>query len=42
MHYNYDVAYKIVESLNGNINQNINNLIILTKDNIRDYISKID
>ena len=42
VHYNYDVAYKIVESLNGNINQNINNLIILTKDNIRDYISKID
>ena len=42
VHYNYDVAYKIVESLNGNINQNINNLTILTKDNIRNYISKID
>jgi hypothetical protein len=42
VHYNYDVAYKIAESLISDKIKNTNNLIVLTKNNIIDYKKKVD
>jgi hypothetical protein len=42
IHYNYDIAYKIAKELVHNTSQNTKSMIILTKDNFKDYKNKID